>query len=110
MKHAYQDMTGQRTARGYTPRWWVSDLPGHNGAVKIQVGDGRKSDWGWTDDKAKAIPLTPYWQRRFMAYGRECWKSYGLVPVEDAKPVEPFANAEAIAANAAALIRMFSDR
>ena len=35
--------------------FYVSSLPG---------ADGGK-DWGYDTDAKKAIPLTPYWQRRF---------------------------------------------
>lgn len=65
---AYQDMRHLRH-RGHTPRWWVAQVQGEDGV-----------DWGWTNDAAQAQLLTPYWQRRFMAYGRACgWKSFGLV-------------------------------
>lgn len=35
---------------------YASDLPGHGG-----------KDWGYTDRSEKALPLSPYWQRRFAA-------------------------------------------
>lgn len=47
--------------------WYVADLPGHNGLVKATTG---ASDWGWTDDPAKAIQMSVYWVRRFIAYCR----------------------------------------
>ena len=57
------------TRSGYCPTWYVSDLPGHAGTVRIKAGPERNSDWGWTDKRKKAIILSPYWQRRFVAYG-----------------------------------------
>lgn len=47
--------------------WFVADLPKHNGLTPIK---GSNSDWGWTTDRNKAIPLTAYWQRRFLAHCR----------------------------------------
>ena len=49
------------------PTWYVADLPGHNGTTRIKDGPERNSDWGWTGVGGKAIQLTPYWQRRFLA-------------------------------------------
>jgi len=34
-------------------------------------GDGGK-DWGWTSDVDKALPLSPYWQHRYLADRRAC--------------------------------------
>jgi hypothetical protein len=36
--------------------WYVSEVPGDGGV-----------DWGYVTDRAKALPLSPYWQRRFRA-------------------------------------------
>jgi hypothetical protein len=49
-------------------RWYVADLPGHNGDKPIKSGNGKRSDWGWTTDRKQALSLSPYWQRRFMAF------------------------------------------
>lgn len=38
---------------------YVSALPGDGGV-----------DWEWTEDRKKAIALTPHWQRRFASYAR----------------------------------------
>ena len=48
-------------SRMWNPRtlFYVANLP----------GDGGK-DWEYTSDYAKALPLTPYWQRRFAAMCR----------------------------------------
>lgn len=76
-------MTGyqHQTHLPNVPRWYVADLPGCNGIVRIKVGDGRRSDWGWTTDPAKAIQLTPYWQKRFLAFCRWDFNrlSFGLL-------------------------------
>ena len=47
---------------------YISDLPGHDGLVKSATNP--KSDWGWNNHRDSAIVLTPYWQRRFIAYSR----------------------------------------
>ena len=39
--------------------FYVAQLPGDGGV-----------DYGYTSEHAKAIDLTPYWQRRFAAYCR----------------------------------------
>lgn len=36
--------------------WYVRELPGQGG-----------KDWGWTNDNTKAMPISRYWQRRFVA-------------------------------------------
>ena len=59
-------MRAYRRGMGY-----VSDLPGHNGTTRVKVGSERNSDWGYTDDSAKAIELSVYWQRRFVKYLRD---------------------------------------
>lgn len=69
MKHADNDKVAYRSQphisrNGYTPVWYVSDLPGHNGTVRVK---GDPSDWGWTDERVKAISMSVYWQRRFMS-------------------------------------------
>jgi hypothetical protein len=59
---------GQRIGEGiYHPTWYVSDLPGHAGNKRITETAERNSDWGYTSDRAKALPLSVYWQRRFAA-------------------------------------------
>ena len=55
----------QQTHIRYNNIWYVSDLPGHNGHMRIKVGSERNSDWGYVTDAKKAIRLSPYWQRRF---------------------------------------------
>lgn len=52
--------------KGYYPTWYVADLPGCDGTKRNKTLPN--SDWGWTTDMAKAIHLTPYWQRRFLRY------------------------------------------
>ena len=47
--------------------WYVSDLPGHNGTVRIK---GSNSDWGYDQDGSKGIPISEYWQRRLIKYAR----------------------------------------
>jgi hypothetical protein len=59
-------MKAYRQGMGY-----VSDLPGHVGTKRVKVGSERNSDWGFTNDSAKAIDLSPYWQRRFTKYIRD---------------------------------------
>lgn len=48
--------------------WFVADLPGHDG---LRKGNNPKSDWGYTDDSSRAIPLNRYWQRLLTARSRE---------------------------------------
>jgi len=43
---------------------YVSELPGHGGV-----------DWGYTPNFDKALPLSRYWHRRFMANARRCGQS-----------------------------------
>lgn len=50
--------------------WYVADLPGCNRDVREPQNP--RSDWGYTEDIAKALPLSPYWQRRFAADSRRC--------------------------------------
>lgn len=40
---------------------YIGNLPGDGGV-----------DWGWTEKRSEAKPLTPYWQRRFKADRRRC--------------------------------------
>jgi hypothetical protein len=47
--------------------WWVSQLPARPGSKRAKR-DG--VDWGYEADPMKAIFLTPYWARRFMADAR----------------------------------------
>ena len=57
-------------------QWWVSDLPGHDGLKpsRTQVN----ADWGYSGSKSHAIPLSPYWQRRFAKYCRDTNRQYSL--------------------------------
>ena len=65
-----QTHIGTRVGRSiYHPTWYVAELPGHDGSKRVK---GSKSDWGWTTDRSKAIELSPYWQRRFLADRRRC--------------------------------------
>jgi hypothetical protein len=61
---------GTGTDRGLCARrpLYVSDLPGHDGLTPSNRNPS--SDWGWTSDISRAIILTSYWQRRFIAYSR----------------------------------------
>ena len=54
------------------PVWYVDSLPGHGGA-----------DWGYTDKAVKALPLSPYWQRRFAA---DCRRVAQVDPVMSLEP------------------------
>lgn len=38
--------------------WYVCSVP-------EKQPSGRYCDWGYTDNVEKALPLSPYWQRRF---------------------------------------------
>lgn len=50
-----------RTWLPHLPVWYVQFVPG-----ECPFGTAA-ADWGWTDDPAKAKPLSPYWSRRFAA-------------------------------------------
>jgi hypothetical protein len=53
-------LTWREWIHGSHITYWVSELK----------GDGHlrgRADWGYTTDPAKAIPLSPYWQKRFAA-------------------------------------------
>lgn len=54
--------------------WYVNSLPGCSTADhRAPVGSSeRNCDWGYTDKASKALPLSPYWQRRFIADSRRC--------------------------------------
>lgn len=41
--------------------WYVRELPGQGG-----------KDYGYVTDISKAVPMSPYWQRRFRAYVCYC--------------------------------------
>ncbi len=41
--------------------WYVRELPGQGGA-----------DYGYVTDASKAVPMSPYWQRRFRTYVGRC--------------------------------------
>jgi len=64
-----QAQTHLTSRSGYSPIWYVSDLPGCDGTKPNRTLPN--SDWGWETDRAKAISLSPYWQRRFIKYGRD---------------------------------------
>ena len=60
---------------------YVSDLPGHDGLQRSAANPN--SDWGWSLNRAAAIALSPYWQRRFTKYSREGYGFNGrLMEVE----------------------------
>jgi len=59
MKTETQTVIGWRFWNGRTH--FAQNLP----------GDGGK-DWGYTYDSRQALPLTPYWARRFAADARRC--------------------------------------
>lgn len=44
-------------------RYWSKACPVFYVSEKI----GKIGDWGYTTDVKKALPLSPYWQRRFNA-------------------------------------------
>ena len=44
-------------------RYWNSANP----VFWVSGVKGRVGDWEYTTTSSKAIPLTPYWQRRFAA-------------------------------------------
>lgn len=49
-------------------RYWSKNCP----VFYVAQVKGTVGDWGYTDDYRKALPLTPYWQRRFAADCRYC--------------------------------------
>lgn len=49
-----------RTFAHIDSSWWVSDLP------------EKGSDFGYTESAEKALPLSPYWQKRFQVQVRDC--------------------------------------
>ncbi len=49
--------------------WYVSQTAARPGSKRAKR-DG--VDWGYETDRSKAIPLTPYWARRFAADRRFC--------------------------------------
>ena len=70
----------------HASRWYVADLPRHDGLVPVK---GSKADWGWTTCKLKAIPLSEYWLRRFIAYcERDQTRNYGYAPHPSEKVTE----------------------
>jgi hypothetical protein len=44
-------------------RYWSKAFP----VFYVANLKGRVGDWGYTTQRAQAIPLSPYWQRRFAA-------------------------------------------
>jgi len=42
--------------------WYVASLPTRSGGTR-----GKGEDWGYTRKQEQALPLSPYWQRRFAA-------------------------------------------
>ena len=45
-------------------------------------GDGGK-DWGYTEKQEQALPLTPYWQRRFARDMERCGRSASFSEKDD---------------------------
>lgn len=52
-----------RTTKFVCSRLWS---PGKTFYVAATPGQGGK-DWGYETESGKAIPISPYWKRRFMA-------------------------------------------
>jgi hypothetical protein len=81
-KHGYQVQVhiGIRAWKSvHHPTWYVADLPRHDGLTPVS---GSKSDWGFTDKRERAIPLTPYWQRRWRAHcERDHKRPWGFLEV-----------------------------
>jgi hypothetical protein len=50
---------------------WVHALPGQGGV-----------DWGYTTDPKQALPLPPYWQKRFASYMRSVGDVATFVPCD----------------------------
>lgn len=58
--------------------WYVESLPGDGGV-----------DWGYTTKVDQAIPLSPYWQKRFRANCRAVGVSCSFVPVDALRVPNP---------------------
>jgi hypothetical protein len=54
----------------HLPPWYVSDLPGCDNSKRS--ASTPNSDWGYTTKRENALPLSPYWQRRFASDSRKC--------------------------------------
>lgn len=50
--------------------WYVADLPGCDKDKRSQTTPN--ADWGYTTDPKQALPISPYWQRRFKADSARC--------------------------------------
>lgn len=48
--------------------------------VESKPGDGGR-DWGYNTNPAKALPLSPYWQRRFAADCRRVGVTAQFIPL-----------------------------
>jgi len=55
------------------PPWYVADLPGCDKDKRNPTTPN--SDWGYVTKIEQALPLSPYWQRRFQADSRRCGRS-----------------------------------
>lgn len=58
--------------------WYVESLPGDGGV-----------DWGYTTKVDQAIPLSPYWQKRFRANCRAVGVTCSFVPVDAMREPNP---------------------
>lgn len=62
--------------------WYVADLPGCDKDKR----NGTRCDWGWTTDINKALPLTPYWAKRFAAFcKRDRCRPWGTARIVEAR-------------------------
>ena len=56
--------------------------------VQFRPGDEGK-DWGYTENPSAALPLSPYWCRRFASYCRHVNARAKFVTVSPDHPVAP---------------------
>lgn len=69
-----EERIAYRCDLGRGEAWYVSSLP-----------TGGDPDYGYDDKVEKALPLTPYWQRRFRKEMERCNRTPHFLQVPDAK-------------------------
>jgi hypothetical protein len=67
-------------------KFYICWRPWLDGTLYVQQvpGDGGK-DWGYTAEAKKAIPISTYWMRRFVADCRYCRSNAGVREVSAEK-------------------------
>lgn len=80
-----EERIGYRFDLGRGEAWYVQTLP------EKQPG-GNYSDFGYTDKLEKALPLSPYWQRRFRKELERCGRTPRFMQVPDAKSEDGSSN------------------